>query len=78
MLCDYVGVKNFNWKLFLLLQEIVDIIMTPLLDDSTLSYFEQIFANLLTDFKALYPQINICAKAHFSVHFSSIVRKTAL
>ena len=65
MLCDYVGVKNFNWKLFLLLQEIVDIIMTPFLDDSTLWYFEQIFANLLTDFKALYPQINIRAKVHF-------------
>ena len=36
------------WKLFLQLQEIVDILTGPRIDDATLNYYEIIYAEFLT------------------------------
>ena len=75
MLGDHIDEKDQHWNLFIRLQEIVDLVFAPILYESTLGYFEIIYAEFLNDFHELYPELNVTPKLHFLVHFSSIVRR---
>ena len=75
MLAEFIDSNDQHWELFIRLQEIVDIVFAPTLYESTLDYFEIIYAEFLNDYKELYPELNVTPKLHFLVHFSSIVRK---
>ncbi len=75
IISDCVNPVNPHWKLFISFQEIVDMVFAPELHESNLSLFEILYAEFLTSFKKIYPEVNIRPKFHFLVHFSSIVRK---
>ena len=74
MLSDLIEVDNKYWKLFVLFQEIADIIFSPVIYESTLLHFEELYADFLSRFKALFPRVNIKPKYHFLVHFRTMVR----
>ncbi len=63
------------WELFIVLQEIVDLIMAPSLTESLLNYMSQLIENFLSQFKCLFPDLSIRPKMHFLVHYPSIIRK---
>lgn len=64
-----------HWRLMTMLQEIVDIVLAPVIRDSTLFYFESVYAMFIELLKNLYPCKSITPKIHFLVHFPTIVRK---
>ncbi len=64
-----------QWELIISLSEIIDIVMAPTLFESTLFYFEYIYASFLEQFKELYPNASVRPKMHFLVHLPTIVRK---
>jgi hypothetical protein len=72
---DLIEVDNNYWKLFILFQEIIDIIFSSGIYESTLLQFEDIYAEFLSRFKALFPNVNIKPKYHFLIHFQTVVRK---
>ena len=75
MVSDLIEVDNKYWKLFVLFQEIADIIFSPVIYESTLLHFEELYADFLSRFKSLFPSVNIKPKYHFLIHFRSMVRK---
>jgi hypothetical protein len=44
MLAPYIDPKNEHWILFLMLQEVVDLVFAPRLTESTLGYFELLYS----------------------------------
>jgi hypothetical protein len=75
MLAPYVDPENKVWKMFLMLQEVVDLVFAPKMTESMLSYFELLYSNFLSEYKKLYPEIPVKPKMHFLVHLPTIVRQ---
>ena len=74
-LSDKIPAFSEHWQLLIYLQEILDLVMAPKLYESSLLYFDRIYASFLELFKSLYPNQSIRPKMHFGVHFSTIIRK---
>ena len=74
-LYDKIPAFSEHWQLLIYLQEILDLVMAPKLYESSLLYFDRVYASFLELFKSLYPNQSIRPKMHFGVHFSTIVRK---
>ena len=72
---EVVPKDNKVWKMFINLQEIVDLVMAPKHTLASLDYYEELYAYFLKHFKKLFTAINIKPKMHFLLHFPSIVRK---
>jgi hypothetical protein len=51
MLAPYVDPENKVWKMFLMLQEVVDLVFAPKMTESMLSYFELLYSNFLSEYK---------------------------
>lgn len=62
-------------ELFLVLQEIVDIVFAPRVTDSLLFHFSKLLEQFFTLFKQAYPNLSIIPKMHFLVHYPSIIKK---
>jgi hypothetical protein len=75
MLAPYIDPKNEHWRLFLMLQEVVDLVFAPRLPESTLGYFELLYSEFLCEYKTLYPEIPVKPKMHFLVHLPTTVRQ---
>lgn len=71
----YVDEKNKYWKLLLLLEEIVDYVLAPSLEETSLSLFSCLYAEFLHYFKKIFPTIPIRPKFHFPIHFEKMARK---
>lgn len=63
------------WNLFLILQEIVDIVFAMKLTDTLLVQLSNLVEQFLQLFKRLYPGLSIRPKLHFLLHLASIMRK---
>ena len=64
------------WQMFLLFQEIVDIILAPAFTDSLLQYLEYITDSFLKSFADCYKNTgaNIIPKLHFLVHYPRMIK----
>lgn len=63
------------WELFILAQEIVDILMAHKFTDTLLNYLSNNIERFLSGFLLLYPNLHLTPKFHFLLHFPSIIKK---
>jgi len=75
ILAKYVTADNLNWKLFLLLLEILELLLSPVLTRAHLSYLAELIAEHHTGFCKLYPDLRLKYKHHRMVHYPSVMLK---
>ena len=73
MLAPYIPASEKSWKLFLKLQEAVDIMCAPRLNRTILVQFEWLWSEFLIDYKKVFPSIPLKPKFHFASHFVTSV-----
>lgn len=73
ILCKYVTVNSPNWKLFLLLLEITDIIFSPVLTVGHLSYLAELVSEHHVLFRTIYPEFRLKYKHHRMLHYPNII-----
>jgi len=61
------------WNLFLILQEIVDIVFAIKLTNSLVSHLKMLVKEFLSQFKTLYPTLSIRPKMHWLIHLATIM-----
>jgi len=69
----YMTPDNLNWKLFLLLLEISELVFSPALTAGHLSYLSELIAEHHVLFRSLYPDFRLKYKHHRMIHYPSIV-----
>ena len=65
---DLVPEDNPFWKLFLLLLEILDLVMSPRSTPAIASYLRQLIQEHYTYFCELYPDCPLTPKLHYMIH----------
>jgi len=73
ILAKYITDDNLNWKLFMLLLEILELLLSPLLTRGHLSYLAELIAEHHTVFRELYPDSRLKYKHHRMVHYPSVM-----
>lgn len=61
------------WDLLLLLREIVDIVLAPVINMSYVSYLCEIIYDHHALFKSLFPNVPLKPKHHFLVHYPNLI-----
>ena len=69
----YMTVDNLNWKLFLLLLEILDLLLAPMVSVGQLSFLSELIADHHTLFCELYPDERLKYKHHRMVHYPTVM-----
>ena len=73
---DFVNDESaMFYELFILGQEIVDILMGHKFTDTLLKYLAILIERFLSGFLLLYPHLHLTPKFHFLLHFPSIIKK---
>lgn len=70
---DKVPESEPVWDLLLLLKEIVDIILSPIINARYISYLSDLIADHHNLFKSLFPDILLKPKHHFLVHYPKLI-----
>ena len=73
ILSKYVTADNANWKLFILLLEILELVFSPVVTAGHLSYLSELIAEHHTLFRKLYPDCRLKYKHHRMVHYPSVM-----
>jgi len=73
ILTKFITSDNLNWKLFLRLLEIMELLLSPTLTTGHLSYLAELIAEHHTLFRKLYPDSRLKYKHHRMVHYSSVM-----
>lgn len=71
----YMTHDDVNWKLFILLLEILDIVFAPTLTAGNASYLAELIAEHHILFCKLYPEARLKYKQHRMVHYPSVILK---
>lgn len=62
------------WKMFMMLQEVVDIVFAPRLTETILVEYSILYSEFLILYKEIYPTLTVKPKMHFAIHFPTAVR----
>ncbi|XP_064458858.1 uncharacterized protein LOC135369124 [Ornithodoros turicata] len=75
----YVGQRvpsdNPVWKLYTLLREVVDVIMSRVIPVPHIPYLQRLIHFFLIDFHSLFPSARVPCKFHYLVHYLSFIYK---
>lgn len=73
MVGSYVP-PNKYWNCYILLREVVDVIMAPVVRRSWIPYLEEKISEFLSTFQKIFPD-GVTPKMHFLVHYPSLLLK---
>lgn len=74
MLADLVPEGDSNWEVYLVFRDIVDIILSDRIPESSIEYLETQITAFLRLFVTVYPQATVTPKLHFLVHYPRYIR----
>ena len=72
---DLVPEDDENWKNFLKLMDIVDILSCPIITEDNVAYLAALINDHHEEFRRLYPHHSIIPKMHFMVHMPRLMLK---
>jgi hypothetical protein len=72
----FIDRKNQNWKLFLSLREIVDVMFAPKVTVGLVEYMKFLIGDHHHELKRLYPDVSLLPKHHFMVHYATALLRT--
>lgn len=75
MFGDLVTSDNPHWHLLLLLLQIVNIVLSPMLTQGLCVYLKHLIVDHHKLFKKLYPQKKLLPKHHFLIHYPRCIQK---
>ena len=73
---DFIPYDDPNWKSFLILARICQIIISPRVSSDTIEYLRYLIEEKLTCFSTLYPSETIIPKQHYMIHYPSQILRS--
>ena len=65
-----------RWKNFIRILNITNLVLSPVASDTTVNNLEQLIHEHNSQFKILYPEVNLTPKFHYMVHFPNQIKKS--
>ena len=75
MIGDLVPKDDSNWECYLLLLDILDICMAPILNEELISYLSLLIQHHHEMYRTVYPDETLLPKHHYMVHYPDWMKR---